>query len=194
MRTTLNKLAAALLLGFLAISPLKAQNTPSVEAETNVAAKSSPEIEKEKLQLDKELARDRLNAEKEMAANKNDAQRMMVHDIAWNSWVIFVIAIFFFGYLRDKRRHETIRLMVEKGTPLTPELLEGLRKKRSNRASYDQRGYLCWGVTEILVGGALIVVFHGGARMAGWIVLAVGIANLILWFIDKKYSNGGQSK
>jgi hypothetical protein len=121
---------------------------------------------------------------------------LIIHDLAWNSWVVLVIAIFFFGYLKDKRRHETIRLMIEKGTPMTPELLDGLRKKsRLGRSTYDPNGYLCRGIVGTLVAIALMISFQWGAgRFAGWIVLAVGVAHLILWVIERAHSNGGPSK
>jgi hypothetical protein len=196
MRTILNKVAAGLLLGFLAISPLAAQNGTPMEADTNSTPRYSEEFAKQKLELEKEMTKDRLDTEKDIASSKYQSQRLMVHDIAWNSWVVLVILVFFFGYLKDKRRHETIRLMVEKGTPLTPELLDGLRKKpRRGARAYDSQGYLCWGITETLVAVALMIVFHsGGGRTAAWIVLAVGVANLLLWCIDKLFGNSGQNK
>jgi hypothetical protein len=132
-----------------------------------------------------------------MVNNRVDSHKMIVHDLAWNSWVLFAISIYFFGYLKDRRRHETIRMMIEKGTPITPEILDGLRKKsRFGARAYDPQGYLCWGITEVLVGIGLMIAFphNGGAHAAGWIVLAVGIANLVLWFIDRAHSNGSQSK
>jgi len=208
MRTILNKFAAAALLSLLAISPLLAQNTTPIEVDTNKTAAASEAVQKQKLEIDKDLEKTRmdnekdlektrLDNEKQMANSRSDNHRSIVHDLAWNSWVIFVIAIFFFGNLKDKRRHETIRLMIEKGTPMTPELLDGLRKKsRLGRSAYDPNGYLCWGITETLVAIALMISLHHveGGRIAGWIVLAVGVANLILWFIDRAHSNGGQSK
>ena len=219
MKTLFSKLAAGLLLGFLAISPLSAQNSNSIEADTNhttEALRYSEALQKQKIQNDRDLERTRidnernlqrtrldnerdlektrLDNEKQMANSRSDNHRSMVHDLAWNSWVILVIAFFLFSYLKDQRRQETIRLMVEKGTPLTPELLAGLRKK-PQRAVYDPQGYLCWGVTMTFVAIALMIAFpYGAGRTAGWIVLAVGVANLILWFIERAYSNGGQSK
>ena len=205
-----------MLLGFLAVSPLPAQSATPIEAGTNNSAyseslqKTNPDkdlertrmdavkdIEKTRLDNEKDLEKTRLDNEKAMTNSRSENHRLVVHDLAWNSWVMIVIAIFFFGYLKDKRRHETIRMMVEKGTPITPEVLDGLRKKpRLGVRTYDPQGYLCWGITEVLVGIALMIAFphNGGARGAGWIVLAVGVANLILWFIERAHSNGGQSK
>jgi hypothetical protein len=196
MRTILNRLAAIALLSFLAISPLAAQSNASIETDTNKTAAYSEALQRQKLDIDKDLEKTRLDNEKQMANSKSDNHRLIVHDLAWNSWIIFVIAIFFFGYLKDKRRHETIRLMIEKGMPITPELLDGLRKKpRLGVRPYDPQGHLCWGVTEVLVAIALMISFSWGAgRTAGWIVLAVGVANLILWVIERTHSNGGQSK
>ena len=216
MKTILKQLGAALLLGLLVISPVPAQNATPIEAGTNNPSYSESlqqpksdkdlertrmdavkDIEKTRLDNEKDLEKTRLDNEKQMANSRSDNRRSMVHDLAWNSWVLFAISIFFFGYLRDRRRHETIRMMVEKGTPITPEVLDGLRKKpRLGARTYDPQGYLCWGITEVLVGIGLMVAFphNGGAHAAGWIVLAVGVANLILWFIDRAHSNGGQSK
>lgn len=207
MKTKFMKFAGTLLVCFSILSPLAAQNATSLESDTNTAVKYSEALTKQKLEIDKDLEKTRLDNQKEIEKNRQDNEkamsnsmsdnhRLIIHDLAWNSWVLFVIAVFFFGYLRDKRRHETIRLMIEKGTPITPEILDGLRKKpRLGRASYDPNGYLCWGITETLVAIALLFSFQGGAgRTAGYIVLAVGVANLILFVIDRLFSHGGQSK
>ncbi len=198
MKTLLMKLAATLLLSLIAVSRLHAEpNSELQQLESNNVQLSSLQTEliEKKLDLENQQASERIRAEKEMAAKRYDAQRNMVHDLAWNSWVLFAIAILFFCYLRDKRRHETIRVMIEKGVPVTPELLDGLRKKRSPRPAYDPHGYLCWGITLTLVGVALMMIFKWDAgRAAAWIVLAIGVANLILWFVDRSFSSGGQSK
>ncbi len=196
----LTKLAATLLMSLIAVSGLRAEPNPELQQlESNNAQLSSQEMINElaekKLDLENQQASERLGADKEMAAKRYDAERQMVHDLAWNSWVLFAIAMALFCYLRDKRRHETIRVMIEKGVPVTPELLDNLRKKRSPRPAYDPRGYLFWGIILTLVATAWMIVCPWGAgRSAAWIVLAVGVANLILWFIDKAHSNGGQSK
>jgi len=189
MKTIFKQLATAIVLGFLVISPVLAQNAAPLEAATNNHAASPAASEKTGL-----------DNEKHMDNSRSDNHRSLVHYLSWDSWVIFAIVFGVAGLyvtnLRDKRRHETIRLMIEKGTPVTPELLDGLRKKSSSGAkAHDPHGYLCWGITEVLVAIALFIVFpYGAGRTAAWIVLAVGVANLILWFIDRAHSNGGQSK
>lgn len=207
------------MLSFLVISPLRAQNAAPLEAATNTGTNSTAlqnpkldkdlektrmdiqkDIEKTRMDNEKDIEKTKLDNEKQMANSHSDNHRAIVHDLAWNSWVVFAIAFgvggLFVSNLRDQRRHETIRLMIEKGTPVTPELLDGLRRKpRMGARSYDPQGYLCWGITEVLVALALLFAFTaGGAHTAGWIVLAVGSANLILWLIDRAHSNGGQSK
>lgn len=196
MKTILKKIAVTCLFCLLAIRPAGAE--PNTLLESGPAATNL--IELQKLQLEKDLESDRLKQQQEIEKAKYNSQQEMVHDLTNWSWVIFVIMIFFFGYLRDKRRHETIRLMIEKGTPLTPELLDGLRKRSSlgigasGISKIDPCGYLRWGVTLTLVGIALLLVFHGRAQSAGCIVLAVGVADWILWFIEKASSNKDQTK
>jgi hypothetical protein len=215
MKTIFKQLAAMMVLGVLAVSPVLAQNAAPLEARTNTATSQKPGLDKdlektridnekdlEKTRLDnqKDIEKTRLDNEMQMANSRSDNRRSMVHDLSWNSWVVFAIVFGIAGLYvsneRDKRRQETIRLMIEKGAPITPEVLDGLRKRsRLGARSYDLRGYLSWGITEVLVGIAIIcLVDSRGGRIAGWIVLAVGAANLILWFIDRAHSNGGQSK
>jgi hypothetical protein len=193
MKNILKSVGLMLLVGVVVVRPLAAQTNASLEAEP--AVKASSDLEKQKLQLDKDLASVKLNAEKQMAISKSDDVRWMIHDVAWGAAVAVIVgSVLFFSYLKDKRRHETIQLMIQKGAPISPELLEGLRKRPAKaRPAYDPRGYLCRGITLCLVGLA-IAVPHGPVRPAGIIVLAIGAANLILWFIDKANSNGGQPK
>jgi len=207
MKTILKTIAVMCLFCLVALRPLGAQAALVGESGmSNLLETQKLQLEKEadaqRMQLEKDLESDRLNQQKEIAKARYDSEKDMVHDLAWNSWVIFVIAMFFFEYLKNKRRHETIRLMIQKGTPITPELLAALGKKSSLRlganvnTSIDPCGYLRWGITLTLVGFALLVAIHGGGGfvLAGWILLAVGVADLILWFIDRSASKNDQAK
>jgi len=40
----------------------------------------------------------------------------------------------------------------------------------------------------------LFLLHMRGATMAGWIVLVVGVANLILWCIDRIFGKRGDNK
>ena len=198
MKTTLKKFIAILLLSVLGFASLPAQtNLPEA---VELSAKDSAEIMKKKLEIEREITRTKLDIEKEitktkldiekqLALNQQDAVKMMVHDLAWNSWVLFAIAAVFFAQLKARMRHETIRQMIEKGVPLSPELLQGLkgRSRLGARSSYDQHGYLFWGVILLAVGIGLLLV----SGKVGWIVLLVGIAELILWNVDRNSQNNG---
>jgi hypothetical protein len=189
----LKKLAVGLLLGFLTSSPLLAQDASPVEANTNQTGGYSEAFEIQQIELQNEMQKNRLQTEKDMVTAKYESQHSMVHDIAWNSWIICIIGVLIFNYFKEKRQHETIRFMVEKGMPLTPEILGGLRKPRGRltvRTAYDPYGYLRWGVTLLAVGIGLIFL----SEKAAGIVIAIGIANLILWFIDRSHTNGDKTK
>src|SRR5215471_13410639 len=105
MKTTLRKFIAILSLSVLGFAALPAQTNFPEAAE--LSAKDSVEIAKKKLEL-----------EKDITVNRDDARKMMVHDLAWNSWVLFAIAALYFGHLKARMRFDVIRQMVEKGVPL----------------------------------------------------------------------------
>lgn len=193
MKKTLIKLAVGLLLGFFAISPLRAQTNTPVEADTNHVNGYSEDFERYRAALSVQSENNRLENEKAIADVKSSAHRMMVHDIAWNSWILILIAYFAFAYLKDKRRHETIQLMVEKGAPLTPELLEGLRRNRG-RSHHDPFGYLCRGMILVAVALAFFISRANAPAIifAAWILLAVGVAHLLLWGIDRIFGKSKQ--
>jgi hypothetical protein len=46
----------------------------------------------------------------------------------------------------------------------------------------------------VAVAIGLFMLHLGGASKAAWIVLMVGVANLLLWCIDKLFGNSGQNK
>jgi hypothetical protein len=134
-----------------------------------------------KTDAEKAIAINKTDAEKAIAINRKDKQWGMIHDLAWNSWILVVIAYFGFSYLKARRRHETIRLMVEKGIPVTPEVLAGLRhKEKWQGPSYDRSGYLRWGILLVAIGVGVLIV----AGKAGWIVILIGLANLIMWMLE----------
>ena len=187
MKTTLRKFITILSLAVLGIASLPAQtNLPEA---VELSAKDSAEITKRKLEIEREITKTKLDIQKQLALNQQDALKMMVHDLAWNSWVLFAIAAVFFAYLKTRMRHETIRQMIEKGVPVSPELIQGLkgRSRLGGRSSYDQHGYLFWGVILLAVGIGLLLV----SGKAGWIVLLIGVAELILWVVDRASQSNG---
>jgi hypothetical protein len=99
-----------------------------------------------------------------------------------------VVAIVFFALYfknhRNKLAHETLRAMIEKGVPMTPELIASLNvKAKANEESRNpQARYLLPGL--ILVGAGIGVMTQAGKP--GLIVLFIGVAFLIVWLVERK--------
>lgn len=105
----------------------------------------------------------------------------------------------FFKYRKDRLKHETVRAMIEKGVPLTPEVLERLDKKDPQDSSQpNQSRYLLPGLIMVAVGAALLISDHVGVGIpglpgaGGWIILFVGVAFLIVWFVERNNKNDAQ--
>jgi hypothetical protein len=91
---------------------------------------------------------------------------------------------------RNKILHETVRMMIEKGQPIPPELLQPQEAERRPRK--DLRN----GLILVAVGIALLLMnFHGNGFPSGsaYIPLLIGVAFLVAWIIESK-KNGGQVK
>ena len=109
------------------------------------------------------------------------------------SMPVAIMAIMFYTiHRRNKLVHETIRAMVEKGIPMTPELIASVKPKGS-AANFQVK--LDGGNTRTrhLLPGLILV----GAGLGGmlidvrWalIILLVGIAFLIVWLVERKQNN-----
>jgi hypothetical protein len=99
--------------------------------------------------------------------------------------VAILVVIFHFRYRRNKMMHETLRVMIEKGVPVTPELIASLTTKEKGRHETENsqtRYYLLPGL--ILTGIGIGVVSLAGKP--GLIVLFIGVAFLIVWSVEKK--------
>ena len=119
---------------------------------------------------------------------------MMILDLAWNAWVLAVLGgILMCGLFRQQRNkmmQETVRLMLEKGAPVTPEIITALKSKDRARSGVDPFGYLAWGLILVAVGSGLLMM----CVRAGWIVILIGAAYLIFWVVERLSSRNGQSK
>jgi hypothetical protein len=214
MKNTLKKFLAITLLSAVAIIQLPAQTNPPTAG--MLSTKDSAEIEKAKVEADKELARQKLDVEKTETLNAQDAaksealnaqdaakaevlnvqdaKKMMVHDLVWNSWVLAVLGYILlsglFRHQRNKLVQQTVRLMIEKGSPVTPELVTALKSRNRSGSRIDPHGHLAWGLILAAVGIGVMMV----AGKAGWIVLLIGGAFLLLWIVDRCSSNNGQPK
>ena len=192
MKNTIKKLLAVALLSALAISSLPAQTNPPVGGV--LSGKDLTAIQVAKIAAETDIAQRKLDDDKSIIENRESAHKMMVHDLAWNSWVLAVVGgIFLCGFFKTKRNkqtQETVRLMVEKGSPVTPEIITALKSKDRSGSRIDPYGHLAWGLILLAVGGGLLVM----CIKAGWIVLLIGGAFLILWIVERLSSNSGQSK
>ena len=99
----------------------------------------------------------------------------------------FALPVFIVGmalYFRNRREntlHETLRIMIEKGMPIPPELI-----------STKQR----WGRSLLLNGSAMIATglglllflsgFSGRYWAFGLIPLLIGVAEIVLWQVEQK--------
>jgi ABC-type Fe3+-siderophore transport system permease subunit len=112
--------------------------------------------------------------------------------------VLVVGMALFFKFRRDQLAHQTVRAMVEKGVPITPELLAQLKNKDPDD-SKDQKGprYLLPGLICAGIGAALLISNLDSSRAgvpglppaAGWIVLFIGVAFLIVWLVERNNKN-----
>ena len=107
--------------------------------------------------------------------------------------VAIIIVIGYFGHRRNKLAHETMRAMIEKGVPITPELVAEIRSRGcGSSAGGRTRGRLLPGLICAGVGTALLIAGSGGDRKGGWIVLFIGLAFLIVWFVEQQNQNNSQ--
>jgi hypothetical protein len=106
---------------------------------------------------------------------------------------VIIIIIAYARYRRHKLMNETIREMVAKGVPVTPELVNSLKSKRdtsqAGTPSFRRRNDLRSGLILIAVGAGLLMI----AGKVGWLVAFIGAAFLVCALIDGR-SNGGPTQ
>src|SRR5208282_2153609 len=123
--------------------------------------------------------------------------RDMTRIIAILSPFCMVVAIVamagYFKHRRNKLAHETLRAMIEKGMPVTPELVAQI-KGRGVSTSWGgptNSGRLMPGLVLAGIGTALLIS-HSGDSKGGWIVLFIGVAFLIVWAVERNNRNNAQ--
>jgi hypothetical protein len=114
--------------------------------------------------------------------------------------VAIIFIVFYSRHRQNKMVHETVRAMVEKGIPVTPELLDGLNARNvkvnvrgnwDNRRPRNQR--LLPGLILTGVGLALMGAHPSRAGTGSLIILFIGIAFLIVWLVERK-QNGNDER
>ena len=98
------------------------------------------------------------------------------------------------AHRRNKLLHENLRAMIDKGMPVTPELVESLKGKLSGASrpfNRYNRSRLLPGL--ILTGVGVASLINGQSfRGSGLIVLFIGIAFLIVWLVERMDRNNSQ--
>jgi hypothetical protein len=100
--------------------------------------------------------------------------------------VLIVLAIGIFTLLLSRSRQRTIRMMVEKGQPVPPELLA------SHTRAVRQRSDVRRGVIWTMIGLGAMVFFgavnewEGGVWSIGLIPFLIGLGYLLVWKLEGK--------
>jgi hypothetical protein len=115
--------------------------------------------------------------------------------------VVILVIIFYSRHRQNKLMHETIRAMLDKGMPVTPEVIAGLKGKQSYgedlsgvnssgqmfpRRQRMRNRHLLPALILIGVGLAMTGLHPWHAGTGGKIVLFIGVAFFIVWFVERK--------
>ena len=103
--------------------------------------------------------------------------------------VAIIAVVFYTAHRRNKLAHETLRLMIEKGVPVTPELIASLNIRNKKQDGNPQIRYLLPGLILAGVGTGMIATMVG---KPGLIVLLIGVAFLIVWLVERKRKSDAQ--
>lgn len=123
------------------------------------------------------------------AALAGDVGSTLVSIVVPGMVFLFVLAIvggaFYVGYRETKERQETLRLAIEKGLPISPELVEGA----SAKSNPDKE--LRAGVRQIFIGlGVGVLLWFVSPFKNVWAVGAMiaifGLGNLVAWAIGRR--------
>jgi hypothetical protein len=100
--------------------------------------------------------------------------------------VLIVIMIGVFALLLSRSRQRTIRMLVEKGQPVPPELLAPAT--RSVRQRSDARRGVVWTMVGLglMVWLGAVNDWEGGAWSFGLIPFLIGLGYLIVWKLENK--------
>jgi hypothetical protein len=201
-------LACALAPIFLATTAIAADDTNAELARpsTNAADASSVQPAKHRVSIsigESEYARyplpkevlDRLTPEQVLELEKSRREHSQIEEVVIPlAAFVMVVGIIALGVTQRLKRarilHETIRIMIEKGQPIPPELLQPQEPRRGPRSDLRR------GLVFIGIGIALLFMFFGHGdgmlRWVGLIPLLMGVAFLITWKVES--NKNGQAK
>lgn len=106
--------------------------------------------------------------------------------------IAIVAVVFYFKHRRNRLEHETVQMMIEKGLPVTPEIIAALKGKGDQDKNSGRTGHtrspLLAGLILAGIGIGVIAV----AGKPGLIVLFIGVAFLVVWFVEGRKQNDKQ--
>jgi Domain of unknown function (DUF6249) len=173
------------------VSSLKPTTTASASSSDDLATKIRQRID-QKLKKHKVTTADREADNEDLAEVGDVGERMAVPIVAivfvtlFGAPVLIVAVIMYFGFSKNRMMHRTIRMMVEKGQPVPPELLAPLP------SAPPQRSDMRRGVILVMVGLGLMLFlgaandWEGGAWAVGLIPLLIGVGYLLVWKLERK--------
>jgi hypothetical protein len=141
-----------------------------------------------------EIEAKRIEAERKMAADRLDARDHLFAIFgSFGTPVAIVAILMYFKHRRNKLAHETLRAMIEKGMPITPELVAELRSKHAPGALQvgGRGGGLFPGLVLAGIGTALLVS-DSGHSSGGWVILFIGVAFLVVWLVERQNQGNAQ--
>jgi hypothetical protein len=213
MKIASTKFLAAILFSAIAIVPLRAQtNAPAENGTAGIVAATNSTPASNAVAAAGTQAQKKSSESSSVRTDNTGLPHIHFQATEGKNPVVDIVAIvtifgmpvvigamlLYFRYRRDKLTHETLLAMIEKGMPITPELLNRLTGKR-RPGSPLFLGLLMTGIgTAMLIpncsgGGALDLPGMGWAgTRGGWIVLFMGVAFLIVWFVERRDKNNNQ--
>lgn len=110
-----------------------------------------------------------------------------------------IALVFYFRHRQNQMMHETVRAMIDKGIPITPEVLAGLnaRNRRMNSQGRLDCGrprnrHLLPGLILTGLGLALTGLHPWHAGTGGKIILFIGLAFLVVWLVERFQNGNGE--
>jgi hypothetical protein len=200
MKKTSAKLLAIIFLYTLALAPLRAQTNAPLENEMSnaVAATSEAQVATNKHNANHPPVRidesgihvggpnpvdiNIPSFARHGMANFMFAQNIIIIMTVMTAWVLVVGIVFYFKHRQNKTTNETLRAMIEKGLPITPELVESLKSKRSKSETEGSRSHMDLRKGLILTGVGIGVILLCGK--VGWIVLFLGLAFVVIGMLN----------
>lgn len=110
---------------------------------------------------------------------------ILVPSVIFLTVLAIVITAFYAGYKENKDRQETLRLAIEKGIPIPPELIEAAEK------GGDPEKDLRAGIRQIFIGlGVGVLLWFVSPFKNVWAVGAMiaifGLGNLVAWLFGRR--------